>query len=83
MAAAAARPSAIAQTISDAPRCMSPATNTPAASVCQSGAGVDRAAAVAGHAELVQQRPLLGALEADRQQHQVGRQLPLGARAPR
>ena len=37
MPAAAARPSAIAQTIREAPRCMSPATNTPSASVCQSG----------------------------------------------
>ena len=79
IAAAAERPSAIAHTISDAPRCMSPATKTPGASVCQSGAAVDAAAAVAGQAELVEQRPGLGAVEADRQQHQVGRELPLGA----
>ena len=35
IAAAAARPSAIAQTISDAPRWASPATKTPVAEVCQ------------------------------------------------
>jgi serine/threonine-protein kinase len=33
--AAADRPSAIAQTISEAPRCASPATNTPSVAVCQ------------------------------------------------
>ncbi len=44
MAAAADRPSAIAHTMSEAPRCMSPATNTPSASVCQSVVGVQDAA---------------------------------------
>ena len=58
---------------------MSPATKTPSASVCQSGRASTAPRAVAGHPELVQQRLLLGAVEADRQQHQVGRQLPLGA----
>ena len=79
-AAAAARPSAIAQTISDWPRPASPATKTPV-----DGGGVRRRRARRCRARRGRRRAarpgpsLLRAGEAHREQHQLGRDLALGA----
>ena len=78
-AAAAARPSAIAQTISDCPRPMSPATKTPGTVDMNSVVPGDVAAPVDLDAERVDQALALRAGEAHGQEDQVGRQLALGA----
>ena len=56
MARAALRPSAIAQTMSDWPRCMSPAVKTPGTLVIQLRVARDVAAVGQRHAEVVEQR---------------------------
>ena len=79
MARAALRPSAIAQTISDWPRCMSPAVKTPGTLVIQCASRPTLPRSVSFDAEVVEQRALLGPGEAHRQQHEVGRDLELAA----
>ena len=78
-AAAAARPSAIAQTISDCPRPASPATKTPGTEDVVGHVARDVAALVEVDAELLDQARLLRAGEAHREEHQLGRDLALGA----
>ena len=78
-AAAAARPSAIAHTMSDCPRPMSPATKTPGTVDMNVAVARHVAAAVDLDAERVDQALALRAGEAHREEDQVRRQLPLGA----
>ena len=66
------RPSAIAQTMSDWPRCMSPAVKTPGTLVIQLASRADVAAVGQRDAEAVEHAVAFGADEAHRQQHEVG-----------
>ena len=79
MAAAARRPSSIAQTISDWPRCMSPAANTPGTLVihCSSRQTLPRSVSLTSRS--LQQPALLGPDESHRQQHEIGFHLELAA----
>ena len=61
------------------PRPMSPATNTPGTLVMKSVVAGDVAALVELDAELLEQAALLRADEAHRQQHELGRELEVGA----
>ena len=78
---AAARPSSIAHTISDWPRDMSPAANTPGTLVALSSSASTLPRASSVDAQLGEQAVLLGADEAHRQQHQLGRATPSRCRA--
>ena len=76
---AAARPSAMAQTMSDWPRPASPATKTPGTEVMKCVVARDVRALVELDAELLDAARLLRAEEAHREQHQLRRDLPLAA----
>ena len=78
-AAAHERPSAIAQTIRLWPRPMSPATNTSGDVRTEPVVAGDVAPFVELDAELLEQALALRADEAHRQQHQLARQLEVGA----
>ncbi len=72
MPRAALRPSAMAQTMSDWPRCMSPAANTPGTLVIQRSSRPDVAALGEPDAEIGEHARPLRAHEAHREQHQIG-----------
>ena len=78
-AAAHERPSAMAHTMRLWPRPMSPATNTPSTLVAQSSSRATLPRSVELDAELVEQAVALGADEAHGQQHELARQLEVGA----
>ena len=80
---AALRPSAIAQTIRDWPRCMSPAVKTPGTLVIQRRVALDVAAVGELDAELLEQARPLGPDEAHGQQDELARQRRTASPGPR
>ena len=76
---AALRPSAIAHTMSDWPRCMSPAANTPGTLVIQFASRHTLPRSVSLTPKFVEQPLPLGAEKSHRQQHEIDVHLELAA----
>ena len=77
---AALRPSAIAQTISDCPRCMSPVAKTPGTLVIQSAVAAHRSPRCHRHTEVGDEPRLLGAGESHGEEDEIGREVEFRAR---